>query len=64
MDVSISRDGVNFTPVEVDLPHWPEGRKDFQIITVSTTVSSEVRYVRIRMDLVRSGAHLSEVIVN
>ncbi len=64
MQIEVSRDGVAFTPVDIDMPRWPEGRKDFQIVTVGTTVSGEARYVRIRMDMIRSGAHISEVIVN
>ena len=46
------------------MPRWREGRKDFQIVTVGTTVSGEARYIRINMELVRSGAYLSEIIVN
>ena len=64
MEIGVSRDGVEFTPVDIDMTQWPEGRKDFQIVTVGTTVSGEARFVRIKMDLIRSGVHLSEVIVN
>ena len=64
MDISVSRDGVNYTPVPVDMPRWPEGRKDFQVVTVGTTVSEEARYVRIDLRMSRYGAHVSEIIVN
>ena len=64
IEFSISRDGVKYTPVAIDMPRWREGRKDFQIVTVGTTVSGEARYIRINMELVRSGAYLSEIIVN
>ena len=64
MQIGISRDGVHFTPVDFDMPLWPDERKDFQIVMFGTTVSGEARYIRIDMDLIRSGAHLSEVIVN
>ncbi len=64
IEMGISRDGVNFTPVKVDVPRFPQGRKDFQIVTVGTTVSEEARYIRIDMDLILLGIFLSEVIVN
>ena len=64
MEIAVSQDGEKFTPLEFDMPHWPDGRKDFQIVTFGTPVSGEARYVRIKMFLLQSGVHLSEVIVN
>ncbi len=53
MQIEVSRDGVAFTPVDIDMTRWPEDRKDFQIVTVGTTVSGEARYVRIRRAISR-----------
>lgn len=64
MEISVSKDGVNFTPVPFDMPRWPDGRKDFQIVTFGTPVALEARYIRIALDTRKRSVHLSEMIVN
>ena len=65
VEVAISRDGVTYTPVRMEVPRFPEGRKGFQIVTLWATVATEARYIRFDMNLTSGrGIDLSEVIVN
>ena len=64
MEISVSADGVNYTPVPYDMPRWPDSRKDFQIVTFGTPVSREARFIRVALDAQKRSVHLSEFIVN
>ncbi|MBQ9596720.1 MAG: beta-N-acetylhexosaminidase [Bacteroidales bacterium] len=66
LQVLISEDGINYTPVPVVIPELSKEDRHFSILTLGATVNAKARYVRLEgnKEKKKTWGYIGEIIIN